>query len=177
MRLREYLKESFEILEIENFFSETICRECIDIAEQGDWRTSNLGTRKIQTTQLDRGWLEGLLREHIPHEIQGWHYEGIHPATCQFFKYTENDTFPNHQDAPIEVSPRVQSLFTLVVYLNDCHGGETGFPEKNKTLAPRLGRAVIFPQNFLHNSARVGSGLKYILRAQVLYRREGEVAY
>lgn len=177
MLLRDYLRENFEAIEIEDFFTESICRECIAMAETGDWKQSNLGSRKIQTTQLDRAWLEELIGRHAPAEIMGWTYVGVHPGTCQFFKYTKDDTFPDHQDGAIELSPTVQSLFTLVVYLNNCAGGATGFPERRQSIAPRVGKAVIFPQNFVHNSARIESGLKYILRAQLLYKNAGQVPY
>lgn len=177
MQLREFLKDHIEPIEIENFFDDDFCQQCIESAERGSWRLSNYGSRKIQTTDLNQPWLEEKLRSHIPERIMDWEYFGIHKATCQFFKYTENDTFPNHQDQPIVWAPDVQSLLTLVVYLNSCKGGATGFPERCQSIAPVPGKAVIFPQNLLHNSARIEGGLKYILRAQILYKNCGEHPY
>lgn len=177
MLLRDFLRYEFEAIEVENFFTESICRECISLAEAGSWKQSNLGSRKIQTTQLDRAWLEELIGRFAPAELKGWTYVGVHPGTCQFFRYSENDTFPDHQDGAIEMGPNVQSLFTLVVYLNDCQGGATGFPEKRQAVAPKMGKALIFPQNFVHNSGRIEGGLKYILRAQLLYKSSGQVPY
>lgn len=177
MLLRDYLKDQIAPIEIDDFFEEDFCQQCIQIAELGSWRLSNYGSRKIQTTALPQIWLEEKLRAHIPERVMDWEYFGIHKATCQFFKYTENDTFPDHQDQPIVWGPDVQSLLTLVVYLNRCQGGATGFPERRQSITPETGKAVIFPQNLLHNSARIEAGLKYIMRAQILYKNCGAQPY
>jgi hypothetical protein len=175
--MRDVIKDQLEPMEIERFFDEDFCRQCIENAEPGVWRPSNYGSRKIQNSTLDQAWLENKLSSHVPLRIMDWEYVGIHKGTCQFFKYTENDTFPDHQDQAIVCSPEVQSLLTLVVYLNCCQGGATGFPERGQSIAPATGKAVIFPQNLLHNSARIEGGLKYILRAQILYRSSGTTPY
>lgn len=177
MLLRDHLRETFEPVEIPRFFDETICTDCISLAETGSWKQSNFGSRKIQTSHLDISWLEDRIRAHSPHEIFGWQYYGIHRATCQFFKYGENDNFPDHQDQAVEVASDIQSLFTIVVYLNDCKGGATGFPELNLQISPEVGKAVIFPQNLLHNSSRIERDLKYIMRAQILYKNFGHIPY
>lgn len=177
MLLRDHLKEAFAPVEIPRFFDETICTDCISMAETGSWKQSNFGSRKIQTSHLNISWLEDLIRAHSPHEIFGWQYHGIHRDSCQFFKYTENDNFPDHQDKAVEVANDIQSLFTIVVYLNECKGGETGFPELNRKVFPETGKAVIFPQNLLHNSSRIEGDLKYIMRAQILYRNCGCIPY
>jgi predicted 2-oxoglutarate/Fe(II)-dependent dioxygenase YbiX len=177
MLMRDYIKDRIEPIEIDNFFDAEFCQECIESVEPGIWKQSNYGSRKIQNAQLEQTWLEEKLRNHVPEHILDWEYYGIHKATCQFFKYTENDTFPDHQDQAIVWAPDVQSLLTLVVYLNRCQGGATGFPERKQSIAPATGKAVIFPQNLLHNSARIEGGLKYILRAQILYQNNGGLPY
>jgi hypothetical protein len=177
MLMRDFIKDQIEPIEIDNFFAADLCQQCIDSAELGSWRQSNYGSRKIQHTNLEQTWLEDKLRAHVPERILDWEYFGIHKATCQFFKYTENDTFPDHQDQAIVWAPDVQSLLTLVVYLNRCEGGATGFPERRQSIEPSTGKAVIFPQNLLHNSARIEGGLKYILRAQILYKNCGSLPY
>ncbi len=177
MLLRDYLKDHIEPIEVDSFFDDDFCEACIQKAELGSWRMSNYGSRKIQTTDLHQDWLEDKLRAHVPERVMNWEYVGIHKATCQFFKYTENDTFPDHQDQAIAAAPDVQSLLTLVVYLNRCQGGATGFPERRQSIQPSPGKAVIFPQNLTHNSARIESGLKYILRAQILYKNCGSLPY
>jgi predicted 2-oxoglutarate/Fe(II)-dependent dioxygenase YbiX len=177
MLMRDYIKDRIEPIEIENFFDEDFCEQCIKLVEHGIWRESNYGKRKIQTAQIEQSWFEEKLRQYIPLHILDWEYFGIHKETCQFFKYSENDTFPDHQDQAINWSPDVQSLLTLVVYLNRCQGGATGFPERKQSITPATGKAVIFPQNLLHNSGRIESGLKYILRAQILYKNPGTFPY
>lgn len=177
MLMRDYIKDCIEPIQIENFFDADFCAACIESVEPGIWKASNYGSRKIQNAQLEQRWLEEKLREHTPLRMLDWEYYGIHRASCQFFKYTANDTFPDHQDQPIVWAPGIQSLLTLVVYLNGCQGGATGFPERRESIAPAVGKAVIFPQNLVHNSARIEGGLKYILRAQILYQNRGNIPY
>ena len=71
----------------------------------------------------------------------------------------------------------MQSLLTIVVYLNKVAGGATRFPEIPLAIPPQKGKAVIFPQNHVHNSARIEKGLKYILRGQILYRNVNGLPY
>lgn len=53
--------------------------------------------------------------------------------------------------------------FSIVVYLNDNYeGGEINFPEKGVTIKPRLGSAVIFPSNEMHQVFPVISGERYM---------------
>ena len=41
-------------------------------------------------------------------------------------------------------------LATLVLFLNDCEGGELYFPVQDRTIKPKQGRAVIFPPGYTH---------------------------
>jgi hypothetical protein len=64
----------------------------------------------------------------------------------------------------------VRSLVTLVFYLNDgFEGGETDFPELDRRIAPRAGRALLFQHRILHEATEVRSGEKLVLRTDVLY--------
>jgi prolyl 4-hydroxylase len=66
-----------------------------------------------------------------------------------------------------------KSLLTLMVYLNDdFEGGETEFPEQGETIVPRAGTALLFQHMLLHAGKRVRSGVKMVLRSDVLYRPE-----
>ena len=58
-----------------------------------------------------------------------------------------------------------------MIYLNDeFTGGETEFPELNKTIVPTRGTALLFQHRVLHAGRGVSTGEKYVLRTDVLYR-------
>jgi predicted 2-oxoglutarate/Fe(II)-dependent dioxygenase YbiX len=63
-----------------------------------------------------------------------------------------------------------RSLLTLLLYLDDdFEGGETEFPDENKTIAPRAGDALWFQHAVLHAGKPVTRGTKHVLRTDVLY--------
>jgi predicted 2-oxoglutarate/Fe(II)-dependent dioxygenase YbiX len=63
-----------------------------------------------------------------------------------------------------------RSLLTLLVYLDDdFDGGETDFPEQQRTIAPRAGDALWFQHAVLHAGNAVTRGTKHVLRTDVLY--------
>jgi len=48
-------------------------------------------------------------------------------------------------------------------------GGATNF--KDISIKPETGMALIFKHELLHEGAKVTAGLKYVLRSDVMYRR------
>ena len=85
-----------------------------------------------------------------------------------------------------------QSFFSLLIYLNhDFKGGETGYwPDhdgihcrflrdlrlKKKghqvLIKPKTGKAVVQYQNILHEGLPTTTGIKYLLRADMIHRRK-----
>ena len=99
-------------------------------------------------------------------------------------RYSPGDHFGTHVDAYFERSSRDRSMFTVNCYLNDViDGGATRFfdsrtdTEASYSVAPVAGRAVAFRQppavKLYHDGERLGSGVKYLLRTDVMYRRRG----
>ncbi len=65
---------------------------------------------------------------------------------------------------------RRRTLLTYVVYLNDdFEGGATEFPELRATIAPVLGRALLFQHRVVHLASDVVRGTKYVLRTDIIY--------
>lgn len=59
---------------------------------------------------------------------------------------------------------------TFMIYLNDDFtGGQTAFYEFDVDVAPRLGMALVFQHRLLHEGCTVRSGVKYVLRSDVMY--------
>jgi prolyl 4-hydroxylase len=76
-----------------------------------------------------------------------------------------------HWDTVVELADGVASRITLVIYLNDGFtGGETEFPELKKVITPKRGTALLFQHRVLHAALTPASGVKYVLRTDVLYR-------
>jgi predicted 2-oxoglutarate/Fe(II)-dependent dioxygenase YbiX len=89
----------------------------------------------------------------------------------RYYRYAEGQRFAPHYDGCYARSPDEESLFTFIVYLNDDFtGGETDFPELETTVVPEAGTALLFQHRQLHEGCRVTSGVKYVLRTDVMYR-------
>lgn len=90
------------------------------------------------------------------------------------YRYEPGQYFAPHFDGCFRRSPTEESLLTLMVYLNDCPGGgATNFIDLERSVKPKPGRALLFNHHVLHEGAVVTSGLKYAVRSDVMYRREG----
>ncbi len=86
------------------------------------------------------------------------------------YRYEVGHHFGLHSDQSY-VRGDARSLLTLLLYLDeDFDGGETEFPEENRTIVPRTGDALWFQHAVLHAGKRVIRGTKHLLRTDVLYR-------
>lgn len=87
------------------------------------------------------------------------------------YRYTPGQRFAPHYDGAFERDDNERSLLTLIVYLNErFDGGETGFLDFDVTAIPRTGSALLFQHHMLHEGVSVRSGIKYVLRSDVMYR-------
>lgn len=118
-----------------------------------------------------------------------------------FARYRNGGHFAPHVDGSNIMDLNTRTLYTVLIYLNDCcSGGETfilqgdqcdvlsrdgvsGYIHSKQSsrigaVAPRRGRAAVFYHNVLHEGAPVAPSQgaevheKYIVRADVLYRRD-----
>ena len=65
------------------------------------------------------------------------------------------------------------SLLTFMIYLNEGYGGgATRF--EAMTVDGVLGMALVFEHGLIHEGASVTSGLKYVLRSDVMYGPVGQ---
>ena len=53
--------------------------------------------------------------------------------------------------------------YSALVYLNECEGGETFFPDTGKAVAPQKGRMILFPSGERHGVTRISKGERYTL--------------
>lgn len=135
-----------------------------------------------------------------PEELQlnyalegAWHPVGLNEC-FRFCRYDAGGFFRRHCDAMYARGEDERSLFTCMFYLNgDLDGGATRFlniagvgatlgersyvaaeeGEVMATLQPEVGSCLLFFQpGLLHEGADLRSGSKYILRTDVMFRRD-----
>ena len=112
---------------------------------------------------------------------------GLSP-NFRFYKYEPGDRFGMHVDDSVDHGGGRRSTFTLLVYLNDAGDGLTGGATvfykgssvgKAKEVlrfAPKRGSALAHihgPRCMLHEGAAVESGVKYLMRTDVLFGPKG----
>ena len=130
------------------------------------------------------------LQPHLPAEVQCsldgsmWRADGL-CSTWKWSKYLPKpgrDAFAPHVDGTHWPEPAVRSFFSLNVYLNhDFEAGRTRFyrsttsDEVEYACQPEAGLALIFRQppsaRYLHDGEPVRSGVKYLWRCDVMYRK------
>ena len=88
------------------------------------------------------------------------------------YRYEPGQRFAMHGDGAFVRDNRERSFLTFMVYLNEgFEGGETLFLEPKTTIVPKAGMALLFQHPLLHEGCEVTSGVKYVLRSDVMYRK------
>jgi prolyl 4-hydroxylase len=92
----------------------------------------------------------------------------------RFYRYEPGQLFAPHNDGAFVRSEHEKSEFTFLIYLNDDFvGGETRFFHPGVFhVKPRTGSLLLFYHPQLHEGAVVESGTKYVLRSDVMYRKQ-----
>ncbi|MFT3765239.1 MAG: 2OG-Fe(II) oxygenase [Minicystis sp.] len=113
---------------------------------------------------------ERMIVEHGGAGLVALELAGVH-VPVRVYRYSPGQHFGLHQDQSYFRGDGARSLLTFMVYLNeDFEGGETEFPEQERTIVPRTGEALFFQHMLLHAGARVLRGTKLVLRSDVLYK-------
>jgi hypothetical protein len=113
------------------------------------------------------------VRGHVPVALQGLRVVGANERV-RCYRYDVGQRFAPHYDGSFVRDDAERSLLTLLVYLNDgFSGGETAFPDLGQSITPRAGMALLFQHAILHEGCAIRAGVKYAVRSDVMYRREG----
>jgi prolyl 4-hydroxylase len=102
---------------------------------------------------------------------------GMRPAGAnerfRCYRYQRGQRFAPHLDGHFQRDAHERSLFTLMVYLNEgFDGGATAFHDDDLRVVPRAGMALLFQHAQLHEGCELIAGTKYVLRSDVMYRRD-----
>jgi predicted 2-oxoglutarate/Fe(II)-dependent dioxygenase YbiX len=110
------------------------------------------------------------LRPHLPPSIAGRQLRGL-TRGVRVYRYDVGDKFGLHRDQAYDDVDGARTALTLLVYLNDGFGGgETALHEPElHVVTPRRGRALWFQHMLLHEGRPVVSGVKDVLRSDVVY--------
>jgi hypothetical protein len=113
------------------------------------------------------------LRPHVPGVMCGGMIACGANERFRCYRYRPGQRFAPHYDGAFVRSPSEESLLTFMVYLNDDFvGGCTRFLDlEGGTIEPSAGMALLFQHALLHEGCAVESGVKYVLRSDVMYRR------
>ena len=173
---------SINIWTIDNFLSPDECNELIALSEKIGYDAATIetafGPRLVDdirnntrafynsTTLAEELWLK--LKPMAPPPIGKSQPFGLNEL-FRFYRYQPGQQFKRHRDASYERNETEFSLYTFMIYLNaDYTGGETTF---GKTVVKgEPGMALIFLHDLLHEGSTVNTGLKYILRTDVMYK-------
>jgi len=90
----------------------------------------------------------------------------------RIYKYSSGQRFKMHRDGSYIRNENEKSFYTFLIYLNDdFEGGETEF-ENLFTVAPKKGSALVFYHPLRHEGKTLISGLKYVLRTDIMYSKK-----
>ncbi len=134
-----------------------------------DLATRN-NTRVMWDDSKEADALVARVNAHVPQKLMGMTLVGGNPR-IRVYRYGPGEKHGAHWDTVVHLDGGIQSLVTLVFYLNDDFtGGETDFTELNQKIVPRKGRALLFQHRILHIASEVVQGAKFVLRTDILYR-------
>lgn len=172
------------IFTVDNVLSEAECRELIDLTENDGYKSAPITTRRgfvhkpevrNNTRVIDDNperaeWLFGKIKQHLPEKIWNWKLIGLNER-FRFYKYVPGEYFKWHFDGSYDRSPIEKSHLTVLIYLNgDCEGGETAFDDEIRGVVPEPGKMLVFSHPIRHQGCEVRSGVKYVMRTDVMYR-------
>lgn len=107
-------------------------------------------------------------KPHLPQKQDQWLLSGFNER-FRFYRYEGEQFFRMHMDGTFRRSESEESALTFLIYLNDnFSGGETDFIWER--IKPMRGSALVFPHRLNHQGSVVTSGIKYVLRTDVMYK-------
>eukprot|EP00930_Biecheleria_cincta_P087332 TRINITY_DN76579_c0_g1_i1.p1 TRINITY_DN76579_c0_g1~~TRINITY_DN76579_c0_g1_i1.p1 ORF type:complete len:259 (-),score=31.44 TRINITY_DN76579_c0_g1_i1:245-1021(-) len=184
--------DEHEIWLIDNLFSPDECSILLEKSELHGYGTTNYpkayrGNLRLITTDTSLSeavWrrLEPLVPPTLSCGGVIWDAVGLNEC-WRLAKYHPGDRFQGHCDASFSRSRREQSMFTVNISMNEgFKGGSTRFyltdlSNRNPDVAivPQTGLCLLFRQppgqQYYHDGDQLQSGLKYLFRSDVMYRR------
>jgi len=177
----QYTEVAPGIFTIGGFLSPVECTELIRAAEQKAFEAAPIVTAsgpKVESTTRNNDrlvfddyaqavslWEKG--QAFVPRVLGRRTAIGLNER-FRLYRYTPGQKFSWHTDAPFQRQNGEISLLTFMVYLNDTYeGGATRF-ESTKVVGS-TGMALVFQHGLIHEGSEVTTGVKYVLRSDVMF--------
>ncbi|RQP26582.1 2OG-Fe(II) oxygenase [Piscinibacter terrae] len=169
------------VFTITDFLSDDECSRYIALSEAMGYEEASMGPagrevifkehRNNDRIVFDRADIAQELfekaRASLPAELDGWRLSGFNER-MRFYRYDQQQYFKWHRDGTFRRSDQEESFLTFMMYLNDgFEGGDTQF--QWDSVKPQRGMALVFPHRLSHQGSPVISGVKYVLRTDVMY--------
>lgn len=174
-----------EIMVIENFLPKQDCLKYIEVAELQEFEEAKINMFGRQT--MNKGvrnndrllFFDQNLADDLWHKIKDFVPEriGITKALglnemFRVYRYTEGQRFKMHRDGSYQRNETESSFLSFLIYLNDdFEGGQTNF-ENGVKIIPKQGDALVFFHPLRHEGVEISSGIKYVLRTDIMYKLE-----
>jgi predicted 2-oxoglutarate/Fe(II)-dependent dioxygenase YbiX len=177
------IQHSEIIWSIENFLSEDECDNLVKFSESQGFVEAEVSLQSGAT--MIKGirnnyrlihqdpnlaevlWLK--LKEFCPQILENTIAVGLNER-FRFYKYELNQRFKRHIDGRFKRNEDEESRITFMIYLNDdFEGGATTFDDIS--IQPKQGNALCFIHEQKHEGSPVISGVKYVLRSDVMYKK------
>ncbi|MBS1685743.1 MAG: 2OG-Fe(II) oxygenase [Bacteroidetes bacterium] len=177
MKVHQYSKDIFTI---EDFYTPEECRELIQMSTDTGYAPATINTtmgvrlepRYRNNTRVfhtsfelaERLWER--LKDHFPISYGDVTPFGLNEL-FRFYRYETGEYFKPHRDNFYARNDKEASYFTFLLYLNDDYtGGETVFDDL--VITPQTGMVLVFMHELMHEGRSVESGVKYVLRSDVM---------
>ncbi|MBX7218439.1 MAG: 2OG-Fe(II) oxygenase [Blastocatellia bacterium] len=178
------------ILKIPEVLSPAECRVLIDRIEAAQPVLATVNTlhgaqiktnvrnneRVIFTDMALADLLLERVREHLPAEFRGMTLAGANEM-FRCYRYKPGMRFIPHADGAFQRNAYERSWYTFLVYLNEAFtGGETSFlVVPPVSIRPLTGLGVLFQHPLIHEGCEVKTGVKYVIRTDIMYRQPGKL--
>lgn len=175
------------IFTIDNFLTQEECEELIARSESLGYKPADVdvhGQRQmlsmvrtnervdVESQVLATQMWEKIKTINLP-AIGSNQPVGVTPF-FRFYRYEGEQKFNMHKDGSKEYLGDHTRL-TMLVYLNTLEdSGSTRFRDVQVDIFPRVGKVLLFRHELWHAGMPVNSGIKYVLRTDVLFEPEGE---
>lgn len=165
---------------IHDFLSPEECRDYIRIGEGIGFTDAPITTHRGFEMRKDIRNNTRVIMDNVTLAAQLWEraapmipeFRGRTPIGLnerfRFYRYEPGQRFAPHFDGAFERENGERSEYSFLIYLNDdFQGGHTLFPHLD--VNPVAGSVLAFQHLQLHEGAVIKSGVKYVLRTDVMY--------
>lgn len=187
MAHRVSIRSRQDVFLIDGFLSAAECSDWIARSESSGYEQASISTAVGQRIAKDVRNNDRLIwddpelaiawwrraQSFIPRSFGVWHALGFNER-FRFYRYRPGQRFAQHLDGSFQRSATESSWMTFMVYLNDDFtGGTTRFDLAHEPdpvdIVPKAGSALVFMHDRLHTGSEVLSGVKYVLRTDIMF--------